>query len=351
MKRLLPVSLLLIGVLWMAGCSGHIPVDTYIPKNVSVYTTTVPVAVGQFTYEPISTLGMKSNQLENTAVGNVYLSTDVAELVREATCLELIKSGFSIKPNTALAITGDILKFKVDDLGYSIHWTYEIRYNILNKKTKQTVFSREYRPEMMKTRKLFASLATFKQFVHKVVLSGYELFINDSDVRAILERDDALESQAADDPSEQQPNTYSDEVVSATLDPVWFPNATKYSGGYRAFDLTITNKSTKDIFISWDKSYFLENGEAQTGFMFEGVRYIERDSSQKDTLILPGTTMKKQLFPNSKVIHLPYVTGAKTVGLPTGWLHGNMNDGEFGGYFKLHGDKYDKNIKLVMQID
>ena len=199
MKRIVLVGLVLLLLSGLGGCSGHLPVDAYVPQNEILYSNPNPLDMDHFTYESIATKKMKPNQLENTAVGNVYLSSTVAELVRDATALELRKGGFAVSDKADLSIGGDVLEFQVDDLGYSIHWTYGIRYKILRKSTGETLFSREYTPPMLKTRKLFASLATFRQFVHKVVLSGYDMFIRDEEARKILEGGEAappLEDQS-----------------------------------------------------------------------------------------------------------------------------------------------------------
>ena len=148
-----------------------------------------------------------------------------------------------------------------------------------------------------------------------------------------------------------QGGSYTDKIVSISIEPVWIPSTGKMIAGYRAFNLKITNLSSKDLFLSWDKSYFLENGEAQTGFTFKGIRYVDRDAPKKDLLILPGTTVQREISPNSKIVHIPWSREAEMVGLPTGWLHGIMQGGEFGGYFKVYGDKYDNSIKLVVNLN
>ena len=187
MIRNILILLTLICSLWFTGCSGHIPTEVYVPQNTMRYNNQNVVEVSRFTYEPVAALGMKPNQLQNTAVGSIYTSRNVADLVRDATMRELEKTGLVLRNNADTAIAGDVLEFKLDDLGYTVHWTYAIRYKIINKQTNETVFSREYRPEMMKTRKLFASPQTFKQFLDKIVLSGYNMFITDAAVVNLLD--------------------------------------------------------------------------------------------------------------------------------------------------------------------
>jgi hypothetical protein len=143
---------------------------------------------------------------------------------------------------------------------------------------------------------------------------------------------------------------YADKHVSITLEPVWSPRIAALPDGNRSFRLKISNTGKNAVYLSWDKTYFIENGEAKTGFMFEGVRYIERDAAKKDMLILPGTTVEKEIFPNNKVFFIKNDWMARSAGMPTGWLHGNMK-GQCGAYLNLHGNNYAKNIKLTVSVD
>lgn len=187
MRKISLLGLLAACILGMYGCSAKIPTDVYTPQGATLYENNNPIDIGGFVYEPIKTLGMEPNQIQNTAIGSVYLSTSVAEMVRNITMLELQKSGMSIDYNTDLVVSGDILEFKADDVGYTVHWTYAVHYKISRKNTNEVLFSRNYSPQMLITRKLFASPATIGGFAQKVVSDAFELFVKDPDVREILD--------------------------------------------------------------------------------------------------------------------------------------------------------------------
>lgn len=174
--------------LLLSGCAGTIPTDSYSPQNYVRYDHHNKADMGAFTYAPLAnaSLKMKPNQIQNTALGSIYISTNVADMVKRATALELEKTGIVLTDQSSIAIGGDVLEFKADDLGYSVHWTYAIRYKIIDKNTRQNLYVREYRPEMKKTGK-FGLPSDLAPIVHEIVLNGYDLFIRDPEVRKILD--------------------------------------------------------------------------------------------------------------------------------------------------------------------
>lgn len=155
--------------------------------NTTTYANQNEVVLGEFVYSAMTTRGMRADQIENTAIGTIYTGVSIANLVRQATARELSKTGLIMNDKADISISGDVTTFKAADLGYTIDWTYGIAYTISRKSTSETLFSRHYTPPMMTTRKNFMSQASFVQFMHKVILSGYTLFIADPDVKAILD--------------------------------------------------------------------------------------------------------------------------------------------------------------------
>lgn len=188
MRRVVYFGMFITLTLMASGCAGTIPTDTYIPQNYVRYENQNEVDMGVFTYIPLTNtkLKLKPNQVQNTALGSIYISTDVAGLVKRATALELEKSGFLLKDSSNITIAGDILELKADDLGYSVHWTYKIRYKIQNKETNKLLFSREYHPPMKKTGK-FGLPSDFAPVIYEVILDGYDMFVRDSEVKALFD--------------------------------------------------------------------------------------------------------------------------------------------------------------------
>lgn len=202
MRRLVLI-LMAVAVLGLVGCGKMRtrPVDSYVPESTTRYQHGAAVSVEKFIYVPASTGAVRGDQVENTAIGNVYLGVNIDYLVRKATKLELEKSGLMVVDGPAItgdgklqtiegagfSIEGDILLFKADDLGFRVNWYYTIRYKILRKNTGETVFSREYSPPMMRTQKQVRHQAILVGYIHKVIANGVALFIQDEDVRKILD--------------------------------------------------------------------------------------------------------------------------------------------------------------------
>lgn len=189
MQNIVRSGLIAVLAVLIAGCAGTIPTDTYTPQNYVRYNNQNEIDMGTFTYVPLTNLksGLKSNQLQNTTFGNIYISTDVADMVKRGTALELEKTGLLLKDSANLVLTADILELKANDFGYSVHWTYKVRYKIQDKQTGSMLLSKNYHPPMKKTGKS-EQPSDLAPVVHQVVLDGYDMFIRDPDVRALLDR-------------------------------------------------------------------------------------------------------------------------------------------------------------------
>ncbi|NTU73939.1 hypothetical protein HGB07_07335 [Candidatus Roizmanbacteria bacterium] len=112
--------------------------------------------------------------------------------------------------------------------------------------------------------------------------------------------------------------------------------------GCESFILTLKNISNKDIAIVWDKTLFIDNTQTRGAFMFEGVRYIERDASKPSDLVLSGGTLTKDIYPN---ILVHYESGQYG-----GWRHGVMREGVYGVYLTTEVDGKPINEKLMITI-
>lgn len=178
-------------LLFLSGCAGTIPTDSYVPQNFVRYEFQNKTDMDLFTYAPLSDprLNLKPNQIQNTAIGSIFISTNVADLVKRATALELEKTGIFLTDQANIAIGGEVLEFKADDLGYSVHWTYGVRYRILEKSSGKKLYEQEYRPEMKKTGK-FGLAGDYAPIIHEIILNGYDMFIRDPEVRILLDKRD-----------------------------------------------------------------------------------------------------------------------------------------------------------------
>lgn len=182
MQKLLN-TLVIASAAWvLCGCAGTIPV-TYTPQNFVRYHGEADI--GHFSYKPAEQGKVKPNQLQNTAVGSVYIGVNIAELVQRATALELEKTGFVIGDTHPLQISGEVLEFKADDFGYSVLWTYSIRYTIARKADSTILFDKICTAEPKKTGK-FSLAADYSPSINEMILAGYDRFIKDSEVRKIF---------------------------------------------------------------------------------------------------------------------------------------------------------------------
>ena len=140
------------------------------------------VTVGDFNYIPFNEGKLDANQLHNTAMGRIYIATNVADYVKRATALELEKSGYKLSDKAKLKIQADILDFTADDLGYSIDWDYSVKYKIYDNEKNTLVFEKVYKTESTKTGK-FGLPEDYTPSINEKILNGYDLFIRDSDAQ------------------------------------------------------------------------------------------------------------------------------------------------------------------------
>lgn len=115
MKRLL-TAIAVATVL--VGCSSTVPVN-YVPAPSM--RGEGAVSVGQFVYMPAQRGDVQANQFQpspNGALGAMYLSENVDELLKDALVKELIAAGFNPEDASGLQITGTVDRFIYDWVGF-----------------------------------------------------------------------------------------------------------------------------------------------------------------------------------------------------------------------------------------
>lgn len=182
------LAFLAVCALTLSACSGTIPVN-YSAQNFVRYKGAVDI--GPFDYAPTRISEREgrpvaANQLQNTAVGSIYIAVNVADLVQRATALELERTGVAIGQDSPLVLSGDVLEFKAADLGYSVDWTYSVRYVLKRRSDNESVLSEVYAADPKKTGK-FGMAADYAPSVNEMILSAYDKFIRDPKVRALVE--------------------------------------------------------------------------------------------------------------------------------------------------------------------
>lgn len=113
----------------------------YSPSSVKSAQGTLDV--GDFTYsavDPKSSKPIPKNQIRNTAMGEILLDREVSKFVRDGVFSELRFVGMKIAPGSQ-TLTADIEEFLIDDLGYSIDWTFRIKYALTDTASGKAVYT------------------------------------------------------------------------------------------------------------------------------------------------------------------------------------------------------------------
>lgn len=180
MKRLL-VSTAVLLTLVLSGCAtAPIPIN-YAPSSVKSAAGTL--SVSDFSYFPSSSSAPKqvdSNQIRNTAMGEIKIDRDVSKFIRDAVFSELRFVG--IKTNDPSKIlSGEIEEFLIDDLGYSVDWTLRVKYTLTDTASRKVVFS-----STKNTQRNTSKFANVFGALNETVKINVEQLIDDADfVKAI----------------------------------------------------------------------------------------------------------------------------------------------------------------------
>lgn len=181
MKKIIAIFLASMS---LVGCT----LDTYFNEHsyqsqnyININSSTM---LGAFTYEPAKYGRVKENQIENTALGSIYLDRNLNEIVKQITATELKLTGIQVGTGK-LKLFGNIKQFKIDDLGYSADSHYIINYKIM--KNNDVVWDKDYVPGTFTVSKFTLTEQKIKEYIFRVIGAGYEKFINDNGVKRIFE--------------------------------------------------------------------------------------------------------------------------------------------------------------------
>ncbi|MDY5848666.1 integron protein cassette protein [Actinobacillus porcinus] len=184
MKKVLLIAITVVG---LVGCSGTLNISNQLHSYQSQNYTKVDssILLGDFTYEPAQQGRLKESQLENTAVGTIYLDRSVAEIVKQITAKELQLTGINIGTGN-LKLLGNVKQFKMDDLGYSVDFIYTINYKLI--KNNSVLWDRDYSPKRVTVSKFESHpQMMITNQIYRMIGAGYDKFINDTGVKQLLE--------------------------------------------------------------------------------------------------------------------------------------------------------------------
>ncbi|MDA9818084.1 hypothetical protein N9C35_03495 [Flavobacteriaceae bacterium] len=146
---------------------------------------------------------------------------------------------------------------------------------------------------------------------------------------------------------------YSDKEIEASIkypeDPknkwanCWLDNIMKNTISCDYFTLTIKNKSNKDFYIDWNKSFYLMNNQSKGTFYFEGIKHSEANSTNKpNDVIISKNTMQRIIYP---AYLLEYNNTLST------WMNRGFPLGLNGAYLNLKDENgRKKKIKLNLKL-
>lgn len=133
----------------------------------------------------------------------------------------------------------------------------------------------------------------------------------------------------------------SNEYFTAEALPICKNGSMGSSGGCDAFTLKVTNKTSKNIEINWNKTAYISNGQTSGGFMYEGVSYRDRAAQKSPDILFANSSMTKDIWPNNLVT---FLSGAY------GWIHLRMTEGENGIYLSTTIDGKEVSEKLTVNL-
>ena len=125
-------------VIFFTGCGPKNIVINYSPSSTMVVKG--ETKIGDFEYLPLQKFDIEANQIRNTAIGSIIFEKNINQYFKDALFNESRLVGISIDSDKNI-LSGQINDFLIDDLGYSIDWTIDVKYNL--KKNGTLCFSKD----------------------------------------------------------------------------------------------------------------------------------------------------------------------------------------------------------------
>lgn len=133
MRRFFVIIIAFVSLLCI-GCGTTLPVN-YIPSSSIRGTGTISLT--NFKYLPAEKGEVEPNEFQkaDAALGYIYLSEPVADIMRNAMRKELVMSGFTVESGSNLIIEADIERFLYDWIGFiEVDFYLDTTFRILRDK-------------------------------------------------------------------------------------------------------------------------------------------------------------------------------------------------------------------------
>jgi len=158
-------------LLLASGCATPEHVINYAPS--STMTVAGDAKVGNFRYIPSEIDSeITPNQIRNTAMNDIKFEKNIHEYFETAVFSEFRLVGIKIDGKENV-VTGEISEFIIDDLGYSVDWTLDVRYVV--KRPDNSVCYDQFHSFKKHTPKFGNTFGT----LNEVIKSNIELALSD----------------------------------------------------------------------------------------------------------------------------------------------------------------------------
>jgi hypothetical protein len=153
--------LIILIALSFYGCANTPITLNYSPSSIK--TVNGSLNVGDFEYLPSKDNKILPNQVRNTAASELFFEKNIDQYFEEALFKELRFVGINLNKSKTV-VSGQIIEFFIDDLGFSIDWVLEVNYIVKRNDGKAICFNKTYRIEKT-TQKFAAPLGVYNEII------------------------------------------------------------------------------------------------------------------------------------------------------------------------------------------
>jgi hypothetical protein len=94
--------------------------------------------------------------------------------------------------------------------------------------------------------------------------------------------------------------------------------------------------------LNWNNSFFIINGRAYGGFIFEGIDFEDRSNPRQPEVIPVNKSISKDIYPTNLV--------SFSDRKPGGWSYRAMSEGEKGVYLTVKAGSLEVHEKISVRL-
>lgn len=167
---------------FVSGCSTTIPIN-YIPS--SVIKGDKDISLENFVYLPAQNGKVKENEMQRAsgAIGKVYTTKGIAEIIKSAFRKELVASGFTVVSPANITIDVDVDKFLYDWLGFTeVDFYINLTFKVYQNQKEIMVYSVKSHQASPKT----VSMTMDNEAIRTALSGAFDEFLIEARNRRIL---------------------------------------------------------------------------------------------------------------------------------------------------------------------